>query len=168
MHTASTILTPTTLKRTSLYGSLANRFVASLVDTTLLVFWYTIVLYSTIRTPDHTYTWKDLLLENDFSLLKLLLVGKMLFLNSYFPVLHWLYYTLLESSPKQATVGKFTLGLKVTDVRGKRITFAQANLRYFSKIISALPAGMGFLLILSTRRNQMLHDYIARTVVVSE
>jgi uncharacterized RDD family membrane protein YckC len=98
----------------------------------------------------------------------LLLICKALFFNLYFPVVHWLYNTLLISSPKQATIGKFTLGLRVTDLRGKRISFMQANLRYFSKIASALPIGLGFLLILTSRRSQMLHDYFARTVVVTD
>lgn len=162
------IPSPTSLKRLPLYGSLKNRFVAFLIDTTLLVFWYTIILYATTKTPGHQYTWKELPRGNSFNLLEMFVIGKALFFNLYFPVLHWLYYTLLEASPKQATIGKFTLGLKVTDMQGRRIGFARANLRYFSKLASALPLGMGFLLLLSSRCNQMLHDYIARTVVISE
>jgi len=158
---------PTILKRPALYGSLANRFVAFLVDTTLLVFWYTIILYASSKSSDHLYSWKDLGQENNFNLLNMLLMGKTLFFNLYFPVLHWLYYTLLEASPKQATIGKFTLGLEVTDVRGNRIGFGQANLRYFSKLASVLPLCLGFLLILQSRRKQMLHDYIAQTVVIT-
>ncbi|WP_299821076.1 RDD family protein [uncultured Pontibacter sp.] len=167
MQSALTIPNPT-VKRTSLYGSLATRFVSFLVDTSLLVFWYTIILYSTSGESQQLYTWKDLMSDGSFSLSEVMVVVKMLFFNIYLPVLHWLYYTLLESSPKQATIGKFTLGLKVTDLRGKRISFAQANLRYFSKLLSALPIFLGFLLILTTRRSQMLHDYIARTVVVAD
>ncbi|WP_222621584.1 RDD family protein [Pontibacter cellulosilyticus] len=167
MQSALTIPNPT-VKRTSLYGSLSNRLVSFLVDTSLLVFWYTIILYSTAGETQQLYTWKDLLNDGGFSLGEVWAVFKMLFFNIYLPVLHWLYYTLLESSPKQATIGKFTLGLKVTDLRGKRISFAQANLRYFSKIVSAVPLLLGFLLILTTRRRQMLHDYLARTVVVTD
>ncbi|GAB3830217.1 hypothetical protein GCM10028895_45980 [Pontibacter rugosus] len=58
--------------------------------------------------------------------------------------------------------------MKVTDLRGRRIGFLQANLRYFSKFISIIPVGLGFLLILTSRRHQMLHDYIARALVVAE
>lgn len=95
-------------------------------------------------------------------------VMQLFFFSLYFPVLHWLYYTLLEASPKQATIGKFTLGLKVTDLRGKRISLWQANLRYFSRVLSLLPLLLGFILILFTRRRQALHDYVARTVVMTE
>ena len=167
MQSALTIPNPT-VQRSSLYGSLATRFVSFLVDTSLLVFLYTIVFYSTTNEPQQLYTWKDLFHDGAISSIEVWVIIKMLFFNIYLPVLHWLYYTLLESSPKQATIGKFTLGLRVTDLRGKRISFAQANLRYFSKILSAIPLCLGFLLILSTRRRQMLHDYIARTVVVTD
>lgn len=156
------------IKRAPLYGSLANRFVAFLVDTTILVFWYSIILYPTADNPLQFNTWKEISYSGGIGMPEIQAILKVFFFTLYFPVLHWLYYTLLESSPKQATIGKFTLGLKVTDLRGKKITFLQANLRYFSKLLSALPLFTGFLVILSTRRKQTLHDYIARTVVVSE
>ncbi|ARS34251.1 RDD family protein [Pontibacter actiniarum] len=167
MQTAYTLPNAPTIKRSALYGSLSIRFVSFLVDTTLLVFSYTFILYGLSSTPEQLYTWKDLS-QDSFSLSEMLVAVKMLFLNPYFPIIHWAYYTLLESSQKQATIGKFTHGLKVTDLRGKRISFAQANLRYFSKLVSAVPLALGFLLMLTSRRHQMLHDYLARTLVVTD
>lgn len=167
MQTTLTLPAPT-VKRSSLYGSITTRFVAFLVDTTMLVFFYTIIFYSAGSNAEHFSSWDKSMQSNGIDFTELLLIGKTLFFNPYFPVVHWLYYTLLESSAKQATIGKFTLGLKVTDLRGKRISFWQANLRYFSKLLSLLPAGLGFLLILTTRRSQMFHDYFARTIVVSD
>ncbi|MBB6612396.1 RDD family protein [Pontibacter sp. Tf4] len=157
-----------TIKRSSLYGSLTSRFVAFLVDTTLLVFFYTIIFYSAGSNAQHISSWDKSMHSDGISFSELLLIGKVLFFNVYFPAVHWLYYTVLESSMKQATIGKFTLGLKVTDLRGKRISFWQANLRYFSKLLSIAPVCLGFLLMLTTRRNQTFHDYFARTVVVSD
>ena len=52
--------------------------------------------------------------------------------------LKWLYYALMESSERQATVGKLALGIKVTDMNGHRISFLNATGRYFGKIISNL------------------------------
>jgi len=167
MQTTLTLPAPT-VKRSSLYGSLTTRFVAFLVDTTLLVFFYTIIFYSAGSNSEHFSSWDKTMHSHGINFSELLLIAKTLFFNPYFPVVHWLYYTLLESSPKQATIGKFTLGLRVTDLRGKRINLWQANLRHLSKILSLLPVGLGFLLILTTRRSQMFHDYFARTVVVSD
>jgi uncharacterized RDD family membrane protein YckC len=52
-------------------------------------------------------------------------------------VLEWLYFAALESSAWQATVGKRTLGLQVTDLEGRRIGFGRATGRFFAKILSA-------------------------------
>ena len=38
-------------------------------------------------------------------------------------IVGWLYYTILESSKLQATIGKMALGLVVTDLAGNRISF---------------------------------------------
>ncbi len=166
MQTTLTI-PASTLKRTSLYGSLTNRFVAFLADTSMLVFFYTMIFYSIGSNAEHISSW-DKTLQQGVSIDELWMLAQNLFLNPFFIVAHWLYYTLLEASPKQATIGKFTLGLKVTDLRGKRITILQSNLRYFGKLLSLLPVGLGFLNILTARRRQMLHDFIARTVVVTD
>jgi len=78
----------------------------------------------------------------------------------------WLYESLLESSSKQATVGKMALGLKVTDELGNRISFARATARHFSKILSGMILLIGFFMIGFTERKQGLHDMIAGTLVV--
>lgn len=155
------------VKKSALYGTLTARLIAFLVDTTLLVFSYSFVLYGISDAQQQVYTWQDIF-QNGVSGDELFALSKILFLNPYFIVMHWLYFTLLHSSQKQATIGKFTLGLRVTDLRGKRINFAQANLRYFYKLFSLIPLCLGFLLLLSTRRKQTLHDYLSRTVVVTD
>lgn len=38
----------------------------------------------------------------------------------------WLYYTVKESSPLQATLGKLALGIRVTDLQGNRLSFWRA------------------------------------------
>ncbi|HZS88359.1 MAG TPA: RDD family protein [Chloroflexota bacterium] len=53
-----------------------------------------------------------------------------------FGVLAWLYYTLLESAAPAATVGKQLVGLRVTDEAGGRLSFARANARFWSKVLS--------------------------------
>jgi len=80
--------------------------------------------------------------------------------------LGWLYYTLLEASPWQATLGKRVLGIKVTDLEGGRISWGRANARFWSKILSSLILGIGYLMIAFTKRKQGLHDMIASTLVV--
>jgi uncharacterized RDD family membrane protein YckC len=81
-------------------------------------------------------------------------------------VLNWLYYALLESSTWQATLGKKALGLEVTDVEGRRISFGRASGRFFAKIISALILFIGFIMAGFTEKKQALHDIIAGTLVI--
>ena len=80
-------------------------------------------------------------------------------------VANWLYSAVLESSPWQATVGKKAMSLVVTDSIGRRIGFGRATARYFSKFISTLILGIGFLMVGWTRRKQGLHDMMAGTLV---
>lgn len=78
----------------------------------------------------------------------------------------WLYFALMESSTKQATLGKLVCGLRVTDVNGQRIDFGRASIRYFSKILSGLILCIGYIMSGFTDRHQALHDMIAGTLVM--
>jgi len=80
----------------------------------------------------------------------------------------WLYWALMESSPKQATLGKMALGLKVTDLQGERLSFARATGRYFGKIVSSLILFVGFMMAGWTEKKQALHDIMAGTLVVKK
>jgi uncharacterized RDD family membrane protein YckC len=81
-------------------------------------------------------------------------------------LISWLYYSLMESSARQATLGKMALGIMVTDTDGHRITFGRATGRYFAKILSGLILGIGFLMAAFTQKKQALHDILASTLVV--
>jgi uncharacterized RDD family membrane protein YckC len=79
----------------------------------------------------------------------------------------WLYHALLESSEWQATAGKRVLGLAVTDLAGRRISFARASGRHFGKIITSLiPLGIGYILAGITEKKQAIHDMLAGSLVL--
>ncbi len=80
----------------------------------------------------------------------------------------WIYYASMESSTKQATLGKMALGIKVTDLNQKRISFGRASGRFFSKILSGLILGIGFIMIAFTEKKQGLHDSISGCLVVKK
>lgn len=96
------------------------------------------------------------------------------FIGAYFSFLavltiaSWLYFALMESSAKQATLGKMALSIIVTDVNGNRLTFGRATGRYFGKIISGLILYIGFLMVAFTEKKQGLHDMIAGSLVVNK
>lgn len=80
----------------------------------------------------------------------------------------WLYYATMESSPKQATLGKIILKIHVTDLKGERITFLRATNRFLGKIASAAILMIGFIMAGFTKKKQALHDLIAGTLVVNK
>ncbi|MGH9399120.1 MAG: RDD family protein [Thermoanaerobaculia bacterium] len=81
-------------------------------------------------------------------------------------VVTWLYFALLESSTFQATLGKQVIGIVVTDLYGRRVSFARATGRHFGKILSAITLGVGFAMSGFTARRQALHDMLAECVVI--
>ena len=78
----------------------------------------------------------------------------------------WLYYAMMESSNYQGTLGKMALNIKVTDLEGNRITFAQATGRFFGKLLSSFIIYIGYLMIAFTQKQQGLHDILAGCLVV--
>jgi uncharacterized RDD family membrane protein YckC len=82
-------------------------------------------------------------------------------------VVPWLYYTIAESSPWQATPGKLLVGLRVVSDAGARISFGRANGRFWAIQVSGLTFGIGYLLCAFTPRKQALHDLISGCCVVS-
>jgi uncharacterized RDD family membrane protein YckC len=58
----------------------------------------------------------------------------------------WLYYALMEASSRQGTLGKMAMGLAVTDLEGRRLTFARASGRFLGKGMANVLAGVVLLI----------------------
>lgn len=76
------------------------------------------------------------------------------------------YFALMESSKYQATLGKMALGLKVTDLSGRRISTGRAFGRELAKILSGIICAIGYIMAGFSQKKQALHDLIASTLVV--
>ena len=83
-------------------------------------------------------------------------------------IINWLYFTLFESSLQKATPGKQILNINVTGSRQEKISFLQANIRYFAKILSIVLFMVGYIIIAFTPKKQTLHDTIANTFIVKK
>lgn len=75
------------------------------------------------------------------------------------------YYSVMESSSTQGTIGKMALKLKVGDKDGNRLTYMNALGRYFAKIPSSMILGIGYLMAGWDEKKRALHDKIADTYV---
>ncbi len=79
-----------------------------------------------------------------------------------------LYYSIMESSNSQATLGKMAMGIKVTDMQGGRLDFTSAFLRNLCKLISDFTMFIGYIMAGFTEKRQALHDLIAGALVVKK
>ena len=83
-------------------------------------------------------------------------------------VAYWLYFAMQESGTHQATLGKRAIGIKVVDLGGGPVGFAQATGRHFAKILSGCILYIGFIMAAFTEKKQGLHDMMANTLVVKK
>jgi uncharacterized RDD family membrane protein YckC len=107
-------------------------------------------------STDPTYLWKVMPRADRVEVFMLWAVATI--------AVPWLYYALQESSNRQATLGKRSMGIQITDLDGNRISFGRASGRFFGVLIPTL--GVGYCLVLFTKRKQALHDVLAGCVVV--
>jgi len=139
------------------YASFWRRLVAFAIDLVLLVFacFALAVLLSPLLlvAPDTTGD----LLKSRYALPAAVLV---------IVLLNWLYFAGFESSKSQATIGKTTLEIAVADLNGEKVSFGRATVRSLAKLLSCLTLGVGFLIMIFSKRKQTLHDRIAGTVVI--
>ena len=79
-----------------------------------------------------------------------------------------IYFVTLDSSAKQGTWGKQIVGLKVTDLEGRRISVGRAIGRFFARYVTLCTCGIGYLLPLFTKNRQTLHDLICGCIVLNK
>ena len=76
------------------------------------------------------------------------------------------YYPYMEAK-KGYTFGKKFIGIHVAkDSTGDLLTMPQSLGRFFGKILSAIPLGIGFLMAGFTKKKQGLHDMLVGAVVL--
>jgi len=152
------------------YAGFWLRVVAALVDGIILSIFTAIVISPILRLLGYDFSFEFSMLDDPENLEIAIseLLDNMMFSVAINYLVGWLYYAYMESSEKQATFGKLALGIKVTDTSFQRIDFAKASMRYFSKILSGIIMGIGYLMAAFTEKKQGLHDLIAGTLVVKK
>jgi uncharacterized RDD family membrane protein YckC len=90
------------------------------------------------------------------------------FQNPFGIISNWLYFSIMECSKTQGTIGKLVVNIKVADLNGERIKFGKATGRHFGKLLNSLTLFFGWLMPLWNNKNQGLHDLLAKTVVLKK
>ena len=154
------------------YAPFWKRAVAFLIDLLIVVTLYGLLIYSLNLVLKLPVEYSSILdrglslkmtpyVEDNFLAIALLYsLSKIVVLYPYF--------ALMESSRLQSTIGKSVLGIKVTDLSGKRVSFGRASGRFFGKILSGQILLIGYIMAALTAKKQALHDILAGTLVVNK
>lgn len=76
------------------------------------------------------------------------------------------YYTIMEASSWQASLGKKAIGLKVVNQSGYPISLGQSLGRNLGKLLSGMICSIGFIMAGFDDRKRALHDMMASTYVI--
>jgi uncharacterized RDD family membrane protein YckC len=153
------------------YGGFWVRFVAYFVDSLILGIPFTIALFAIFMFAGVGTMMRRSAPVNpnevaaNFAPVFAMMIPVMFFLI----LVSWLYYAGMESSARQATLGKSVMSLRVTNAEGQRLSFGHASGRFFAKIISGMiPFAIGYIMAGFTEKKQALHDLIAGTLVLKQ
>lgn len=150
------------------YAGFWLRFLAFLIDSAVMGIGFVLILIPLIFLTGLGGFIGEIHPDEDMNDVGIFMLIGLLFLAATVSLLWtWLYHALLESSEWQATLGKKVLGLVVTDMAGRRVSFGRATGRHFAKIITNMvPAFIGYIMAGFTERKQALHDMIAGCLVL--
>lgn len=80
-----------------------------------------------------------------------------------------LYFTFMESTSLQATLGKLALGMVVTDKSGAKLGFGQALVRGILKVLTSIfTLNLGFAAVLINKDGSAIHDSVAGSIVAEK
>jgi len=154
------------------YAGFWKRFAAYLIDSVIIgivmgivMMIFGIGLFGSLATVDPMEMEMD---EDAANAMAAGVIGGMVTFFILISAAQWLYFALMESSAKQATLGKMALSIIVTDLNGNRLSFGRATGRYFGKIISGAILMIGYIMAGFTEKKQALHDIIAGCLVVNK
>ncbi len=158
------------------YAGFWARFVAYVIDSILLAVIQTFVFIVLalfigvavpfVNEPETSGHYVKFVMQTEYETYDMLGFAFWSLLGSVNVITTWLYFALLQSSPKQATLGKAAMGMIVVDENFERLTFLKATVRYFSKYVSGMLLYFGYIMAAFSRYKRALHDIIAGTYVI--
>lgn len=138
---------------TSSVASLGPRALAGVIDASILAAIAAIVLYLTLKICGVAVSQLSVIPPVPFAAFLLLIAGG--------------YFTLFTAAGGQ-TIGKMAARIRVVPAAGEagRVPLGHSVLRAVAYLVSALPAGLGFVPALIGSEKRAIHDRLADTRVV--
>jgi uncharacterized RDD family membrane protein YckC len=160
------------VRPTVAYAGFWLRFVAAIIDGILISIPFVpfyIAIFASMLPQLQSRNWQT---GNPFDFFAIVM-PKILLITVVGLIASWLYWGFMESSAWQATLGKKALGLMVTDMEGKRVTFGRSSGRFAAgRGAAVIPSIGGLYFFVScicagfTEKKQALHDMIAGCLVI--
>jgi uncharacterized RDD family membrane protein YckC len=150
-----TVETPENIELSYEVAGIGSRFLAAIVDSTLIIFGQALLLYPLSLVAGVT----------DFSDSVAVAIGAAL---SF--VIVWGYYIVFELLWNGQSPGKRLVGLRVLREGGRPITFLAAAIRNIVRLVDFLPLlyGVGVVVMFVDQGARRLGDFAAGTIVVRE
>lgn len=161
---------------TTNYASFGQRFLALIIDGIIIGVAYAFILTPILAAIGLGIASEaqsiDSMSEDEASAAALGMVGTAMAAMGAMMLVIWsiqvLYFSFMESSKFQGSVGKMALSIKVVDMEGNRLTFGKAFIRSIGKVLSGAIMYIGYIMAAFTEKKQALHDMIASTLVVKK
>jgi uncharacterized RDD family membrane protein YckC len=154
------------------YAGFWMRFLALIIDVIIIGIVRWIVILPILAAMGIGMASEIQSLDSDDPSTALPIIGTILAfagISMFVSTIIWIaYYTVMETSKYQGTVGKIALGLIVTDASGNKLDFSKALIRNICKLISSMIFCIGYIMAGFTEKKQGLHDIIAGTLVVKK
>lgn len=147
-----------------------KRFIAFLIDVVLLwiVQMIVVTILGAVGIAGLASSNMDNMGDGQTAAMMAYFMGAGLTIQLISIVIQVAYFTIMESSESQATIGKRAMNLIVADENGNRLNTQQALIRNVSRIISAIICLIGYFMAFFTEKKQALHDIIAKTNVYTK
>ncbi|WP_084540782.1 RDD family protein [Desulfofustis glycolicus] len=145
------------------YAGFWKRYFALMVDSIIIIVMLWICFFVlTFLVSIIKYHIDNITVKNFISIIDLIVSWGIILL------LPWIYFSYMESSKHQATLGKMALGIIVVDKNGNKISFGGATGRFLGKIISYAILLIGYIMVAFTQNKQGLHDILSGTYVINK
>ncbi|WP_028296850.1 RDD family protein [Olivibacter sitiensis] len=92
----------------------------------------------------------------------------LIYVVPFFFFIKFILSVVFESGRVQASPGKFLLHIRVVDTKGNKPSFGRVFARHAFKLFGVATFGIGFLIGFFNRKQQCLHDLLAKTLVVRD
>ncbi len=145
------------------YAGFIKRLVANCVD-----FWILLVVILIIQLGYLYFLFPEFFISYDFKSFSYGELFLMFIPCLCLPIIYFFYCVFFQHSKQMATLGEKLVKIEVVNNYEEPITWGEAFGRNLARILDILTLGIGFLMIIVTKKKQALSDIVSKTLVINK